>query len=46
VHIGAENQIHAMEFLEYAYLQIGEDDKAKGMVACLGVFCRRTSQRI
>jgi tetratricopeptide (TPR) repeat protein len=32
VHIGAENQLHAMEFLEYAYLQIGEDDKAKAMI--------------
>jgi hypothetical protein len=36
VHIGAENQIHAMEFMEYAYLQIGEDDKAKAMVAGFG----------
>src|SRR5258708_28355557 len=33
VHVGAENQLHAMEFLEYAYLQIGEDTKAKEMVA-------------
>ena len=32
VHVGAENQLHAMEFLEYAYLQIAEDDKAKAMV--------------
>jgi hypothetical protein len=32
VHVGAEHQLHAMEFLEYAYLQIGEDDKAKEMV--------------
>src|ERR1700677_287038 len=23
VHVGAENRLHAMEFLEYAYLQIG-----------------------
>lgn len=30
--IGAENQIHAMEFLAYAYLQIGEDNNAKNMV--------------
>jgi tetratricopeptide (TPR) repeat protein len=36
VHGGAENQIHAMEFLEYAYLQIGEDDKAETMVADFG----------
>jgi hypothetical protein len=32
VHIGAEHELHAMEFLEYAYLQIGENDKAKRMV--------------
>jgi tetratricopeptide (TPR) repeat protein len=32
LHVGAENQLHALEFLEYAYLQIGEDDKAKEMV--------------
>jgi tetratricopeptide (TPR) repeat protein len=32
VHIGGENLLHAMEFLEYAYLQVGEDDKAKEMV--------------
>lgn len=32
VHVGAENQLHAMEFLEYAYLQIGEDEKAEEMV--------------
>jgi hypothetical protein len=32
VHVGAEHQLHAMEFLEYAYLQIGEDEKAKEMV--------------
>lgn len=32
MHIGAENQIHAMEFLAYAYLQIGEDNNAKKMV--------------
>lgn len=28
MHIGAENQVHAMEFLEYAYLQIGMETKA------------------
>ena len=27
--IGAENRLHAMEFLQYAYLQIGRDDLAK-----------------
>jgi len=32
VHAGAENQLHAMEFLEYAYLQIGEDQKARAML--------------
>jgi tetratricopeptide (TPR) repeat protein len=31
-HVGGENQLHAMEFLEYAYLQIGEDEKAEEMV--------------
>jgi tetratricopeptide (TPR) repeat protein len=32
MHVGAENQVHAMEFLEYAYLQIGEDQQAAEMV--------------
>ena len=32
VHVGAENQLHAMEFLEYAYLQMGEDAEAEKMV--------------
>jgi tetratricopeptide (TPR) repeat protein len=32
MHVGAENQVHAMEFLEYAYLQIGADQKAQQMV--------------
>ena len=32
MHIGAEHQVHAMDFLEYAYLQIGDDAKAKAMV--------------
>jgi tetratricopeptide (TPR) repeat protein len=32
MHIGAENQVHAMEFLEYAYLQIGQENKAKEMI--------------
>lgn len=31
-HVGAEHQLHAMEFLEYAYLQIGEDAKAEQLV--------------
>jgi hypothetical protein len=31
--VGAEHRLHAMEFLEYAYLQIGNDDKAKAIVA-------------
>jgi hypothetical protein len=32
VHIGAQNRLHAMEFLEYAYLQIGQDEKARALV--------------
>jgi len=32
VHVGAENQLHAMEFLEYAYLQIGEDKQAEQLL--------------
>ena len=28
-HVGAENRLHAMEFLEYAFLQIGRDDEAR-----------------
>jgi len=36
VHFGAEHQVHAMDFLEYPYLQIGEDDKAKAMANGLG----------
>ena len=36
MHIGAEHQVHAMNFLEYAYLQIGDDAKAKAMVDQLG----------
>ena len=32
-NVGAENQIHAMEFLEYAYLQTGEDAKAAAIVS-------------
>jgi hypothetical protein len=32
MHIGAENQVHAMEFLEYGYLQIGLENKAKQMI--------------
>ena len=32
MHVGAENQVHAMEFLEYAYLQIGLNDKAREMI--------------
>jgi tetratricopeptide (TPR) repeat protein len=36
MHVGAEHQIHAMDFLEYAYLQIGENNKAKAVVDQLG----------
>ena len=32
MHVGAEHQIHAMDFLEYAYLQVGESRKAKAIV--------------
>ena len=32
VHVGAENRLHAMEFLEYAYLQIGHDDEARAIL--------------
>jgi tetratricopeptide (TPR) repeat protein len=32
MHVGAENQVHPMEFLEYAYLQVGADQKAEQMV--------------
>ncbi len=31
--MGAENRLHAMEFLEYAYLQTGQDDKARAIMA-------------
>jgi len=33
LHHGAENRLHAMEFLEYAYLQTGRFDEAKTVVA-------------
>jgi tetratricopeptide (TPR) repeat protein len=33
MHVGMENRLHAMDFLEYAYLQIGEDEKAKAIIA-------------
>ena len=32
VHVGAENRLHAMEFLEYAYLQTGHDDEARAIL--------------
>jgi len=32
-HAGAENRLHAMEFLEYAYLQTGRDEEARAIVA-------------
>jgi hypothetical protein len=32
-HADAENRLHAMEFLEYAYLQIGLDDEARAIIA-------------
>jgi tetratricopeptide (TPR) repeat protein len=30
--VGAENRLHAMEFLEYAYLQIGHEGEARAIV--------------
>jgi hypothetical protein len=32
-HAGAENRLHALEFIEYAYLQIGHDDEARAIIA-------------
>jgi hypothetical protein len=32
-HAGAENRLHAMEFLEYAYLQIGHNEEAQAIIA-------------
>jgi tetratricopeptide (TPR) repeat protein len=32
MRMGAENRLHAMEFLEYAYLQTGQDDEAHAIV--------------
>jgi hypothetical protein len=32
-HRGAENRLHALEFLEYAYLQRGEDQQARAVIA-------------
>jgi tetratricopeptide (TPR) repeat protein len=29
MHMGAQHRLHAMEFLQYAYLQTGQDDKAR-----------------
>jgi tetratricopeptide (TPR) repeat protein len=31
-HIGAENRLHAMEFLQYAYLQTGQYDEAHAIL--------------
>jgi tetratricopeptide (TPR) repeat protein len=33
MHVGAENRLHAMEFLEYAYLQTGQDNNARSITA-------------
>jgi tetratricopeptide (TPR) repeat protein len=33
MHASAGSRLHAMDFLEYAYLQIGEDGKAKEIIA-------------
>ena len=32
MHMGAQNDLHAMEFLEYAYLQTGQDNEARAIV--------------
>jgi hypothetical protein len=32
MRVGAEHRLHAMEFLEYAYLQIGRDDEARSIM--------------
>lgn len=32
MHMGDEHKVHSMDFLLYAYLQIGEDKKAKAVV--------------
>ena len=32
IHAGAENRLHAMEFLEYAYLQIGHDEEVRAIL--------------
>jgi hypothetical protein len=31
MHTGAQHRFHAMEFLQYAYLQIGREDKARAI---------------
>ena len=31
LHTEAENRLHAMDFLQYAYLQIGDEDRAKAI---------------
>lgn len=36
LHHGAENRLHAMEFLEYAYLQTGRFEEAKAIVTEAG----------
>jgi tetratricopeptide (TPR) repeat protein len=33
VHVGADERLHAMEFLEYAYLQIGQFSQAAAIIA-------------
>lgn len=36
LHHGAESRLHAMEFLEYAYLQLGRDEEAKAILVEAG----------
>lgn len=33
IHTEAQNRVHAMEFLQYAYLQVGRDKEAKAIAA-------------
>jgi tetratricopeptide (TPR) repeat protein len=32
LHTAAENRLHAMDFLQYAYLQTGDEDRARAMM--------------
>jgi hypothetical protein len=45
MHVGAENRLHAMEFLEYAYLQVGDDEKARAILAEAGTVSQAAVDR-